>query len=251
MKNQHILRINKLEKDDSAEYTFRLKRPNGGWKESDFSGVTLVVTGLTVRVHPAEVTEGQNVTLTCITSCPLPHNTTYIWYLNSRPLTEPRKHNKTLILCSVSSQHAGSYSCAVEGGITSGEKTLTVQNVKQKQTPAAAAAAAAAATATRVCTLLLVTILLVVIFLWIRKKRISGQSPETQAMDNTEQLNPGHEYENMSARPTEQEELRCSRVHFSMTQPETPDLPIQPHQSEQQEHVAHATVNFSSNTASE
>ncbi|XP_049427030.1 contactin-1-like isoform X10 [Epinephelus fuscoguttatus] len=231
MKNQHILRINNLEKDDSAEYTFRLKRPNGGWKESDFSGVTLVVTGLRVRVHPAEVTEGQNVTLSCITSCPLPHNTTYIWYLNSRPLTEPRKHNKTLILHSVSSQHAGSYSCAVEGGITSGEKTLTVQNVTQKQTPAAAAAAA---TVTRVCIVLLVTILLVVIFLWIRKKRISGQSPETQAMDNTEQLNRGHVYEDISTQPAEQDEFHYSIVQFSKTQPETLYCTVQPHQPKQQ-----------------
>ncbi|XP_049895512.1 contactin-1-like, partial [Epinephelus moara] len=182
MKNQHILRINNLEKDDSAEYTFRLKRPNGEWKESDFSGVTLVVTGLRVRVHPAEVTEGQNVTLSCITSCPLPHNTTYIWYLNSRPLTEPRKHNKTLILHSVSSQHAGSYSCAVKGRIKSGEKTLTVQNVKQRR---------AATAATGVCIVLLVTILLIVFF-WIREKRTSRQSPETETMDNTEQVKIGH-----------------------------------------------------------
>ncbi|KAL7404299.1 hypothetical protein ABVT39_012715 [Epinephelus coioides] len=226
-KNQHILRINNLEKDDSAEYTFRLKRPNREWKESDFSGVTLAVTGLTVRVHPAEVTEGQNVTLSCITSCPLPDNTTYIWYLNSRPLTEPRKHNKTLILHSVSSQHAGSYSCAVEGGIKSGEKTLTVQNVKEKQTPAAAIA-------TQVCIVLLVTILLVVIFLWIRKKRTSGQSPETEAMDNTEQLNCGHVYEDISTQPAEQDEFHCSRVQFSKTQTETLYCTVQPHQPEQQ-----------------
>ena len=49
MKNHHILRINNLRKDDSAEYTFRLKRHNGEWKESDSPGVTLVVTGNSVE----------------------------------------------------------------------------------------------------------------------------------------------------------------------------------------------------------
>ncbi|XP_049427034.1 sialoadhesin-like [Epinephelus fuscoguttatus] len=204
-------------------------------------GSSVNITSLRVRVHPAEVTEGQNVTLSCITSCPLPRNTTYIWYLNSRPLTKPRKHNKTLILRSVSSRHAGNYSCAVEGGITSGEKTLTVQNVKGRR---------AAAAATGVCIVLLVTILLIV-FLWIREKRTSGQSPETETMDNTEQRNLGHVYENISARPTEQEEFHYSRVHFSVTQPDTLYSTIQPHQPEQQEHVAYATVNCRPNMTPE
>ena len=44
VKNQHILRIKQLKKNDSAEYRFRLK-PHHGRKQSDFPGVTLVVTG--------------------------------------------------------------------------------------------------------------------------------------------------------------------------------------------------------------
>ncbi|KAG8014579.1 hypothetical protein GBF38_003121 [Nibea albiflora] len=99
MKNHHILTINNLNKNDSAEYTFRLQQQNGEWKQSDFSGVTLVVTGLSVKFTPsAVVTEGQRVTLTCSTSCPLTDNTNYIWYLNSRPLTLPENQHKQLVL---------------------------------------------------------------------------------------------------------------------------------------------------------
>uniref|UniRef100_A0A8C9WWI2 Ig-like domain-containing protein n=1 Tax=Sander lucioperca TaxID=283035 RepID=A0A8C9WWI2_SANLU len=71
--------------------------------------------GLRVKFTPsAVVTEGQRVTLSCSTSCPLTDNTTYIWYFNSRPLTQTEKQNKHLVLDPVSSQHAGKYSCAVK-----------------------------------------------------------------------------------------------------------------------------------------
>lgn len=45
MKNQHILRIKDVRRKDSAEYKFRLTDDQGKRKESDFPGVTLVVTG--------------------------------------------------------------------------------------------------------------------------------------------------------------------------------------------------------------
>ena len=44
MKNHHILSIKDLKRSDSAEYKFKIQT-NNGWKQSDFSGVTLVVTG--------------------------------------------------------------------------------------------------------------------------------------------------------------------------------------------------------------
>lgn len=46
MKNRHILKIKKLMKNDSAEYTFRHQTEEGGQKQSDLPGVTLVVTGM-------------------------------------------------------------------------------------------------------------------------------------------------------------------------------------------------------------
>ncbi|XP_008293150.1 uncharacterized protein LOC103367033, partial [Stegastes partitus] len=100
MENQHFLSISDLQKNDSAEYTFEF----GIYEEcegSDLPGVLLVVTGLTVTMTPsAEVTEGQRVTLTCSTSCPLTGNTNYIWYFNGRPLGQ----NKHLLLDPVSVQ---------------------------------------------------------------------------------------------------------------------------------------------------
>ncbi|XP_074486933.1 sialoadhesin-like isoform X2 [Sebastes fasciatus] len=204
MKNHHILRINNLKKDDSAEYTFTLQRDDERWQP----GVTLVVTGLNVQFSPsAVVTEDQRVTLTCSTSCPLTDNTNYIWFFNSQPLTLTENQNKHLVLDPVSSQHAGNYSCAVRthNNSSSHEETLTVQSMRGKWTPAAAAG---------VCAALLVIIPLSV-FCWIRRKRTSSQSLRAEASHNMEQINLGSIYENMSTRSAEQDDHHYGRLHFS------------------------------------
>ncbi|XP_030285744.1 uncharacterized protein LOC115589151 [Sparus aurata] len=204
MKNHHILSIKDLTRNDSAEYKFKI---HDRWKQSDFSGVMLVVTGLKVTFTPsAVVTEGQRVTLTCSTSCPL--NTDYTWTFNSRPLNLPENQNKHLVLDPVSSQHEGRYSCMVKTGrrtIGSSEETLTVQNTKGKQTSAAAAG---------LCAALLVILSLTVLW-WMRKQRTSSQSPGTEPSDNSEQPNPDSVYENISAPSAEQDDHHYMRLHFS------------------------------------
>ncbi|XP_076585128.1 uncharacterized protein LOC143319796 [Chaetodon auriga] len=241
-KNHHILTINNLKKNDSAEYTFRLQEDEG-WKQSDLPGVILVVTGLKVTFAPsAVVTEGQRVTLTCSTSCPLTDITNYMWYLNSRPLTLPQNQNKHLVLDSVSSQHAGNYSCAVKTpqNISSHEKTLTVHTTAGTTWKAAAAAAAG------VCAVLLILIPFSVI-LWIRRKRSSFQSHRAETSDNLEQLNP----DEISAQPTEQEDLHYSTVHFPQKHTDSLDSTVQTQQPQQQEHVLYAAANFRADTAPE
>ncbi|CAK6975064.1 uncharacterized protein LOC127354553 [Scomber scombrus] len=245
MNNQHILRINNLKKTDSAEYTFRLQKDDGGWR-SNRLGVTLIVSGLEVKLHPAVVTEGQRVTLTCSTSCPLTDNTNYIWYLNSQRLTEPESQNKHLLLDPVTIQHAGNYSCAVKTpqNIISGEKTLTVQthqNISSGTSTAAVAGVIAA---------LLVTMALAVFF-WIRRKRSSRHSPRPETSDNMEQLNPGPVYEDISAQGTEQADLHYSSIHFSKDQTDRLYSTVQPHQPGEQQHNPYSVVNLRSNTTSE
>ncbi|KAI3352538.1 hypothetical protein L3Q82_005486 [Scortum barcoo] len=186
MKTRHVLRIQNLKKNDSAEYKFRLQQDNNEREKSDLPGVFLIVTDLKVTLAPsAVVTEGQRVTLSCSTSCPLTDNTNYIWYLNSRPLTPPQNQNKHLVLDPVSSQHEGNYSCAVKTHniIISREQTLTVYSKTGNLTAAAAG----------VCAVLLVLIPLAVC-LWIRRKRTLDQSAGTETSDNLEQgptLEPG------------------------------------------------------------
>ncbi|XP_036955652.1 uncharacterized protein LOC119020430 [Acanthopagrus latus] len=159
-----ILRIKELRKGDSAEYTFRSLERHNRWEWSDYPGVTLVVTGLKVTFTPsAVVTEGQRVTLTCSTSCPL--NTNYTWTFNSRPLNLPEnQNNKQLVLDPLTSQHAGNYSCTVnsENNKMSPEATLTVLENSPSM---------AAINAVRLTVAPLIPIPLLVFHLWMRWTR--------------------------------------------------------------------------------
>uniref|UniRef100_A0A669CPI9 Ig-like domain-containing protein n=1 Tax=Oreochromis niloticus TaxID=8128 RepID=A0A669CPI9_ORENI len=191
MKNQHILRLKKLKRDDSAEYRFTFTTENEEVNQSDFPGVTLIVTELRVKMSPsAVVTEGQRVTLTCSTSCPLTDNTNYIWYLNSRPLTPRENQNKHLILDPVSREDAGSYSCAVKTNkdISSAPKTLTVQSITGTWTPAAAGVSAA-----------LLGLILLTVCWWRRKKSNSHKPSRHETLDDS------HLYDEISPQPAEQD----------------------------------------------
>ncbi|KAK0132974.1 B-cell receptor CD22 [Merluccius polli] len=132
------LTITDLRHTDSAEYRFTFKTSHYEWK-SILHGTTLTVTGLRVEVTPvATVTEGQRVTLTCITSCPLADKPSYIWYQNNGPVTGSENPENQLVLDPVGPQHAGSYSCSVRNypHLRSPEETLTVQcTMNAPQTP--------------------------------------------------------------------------------------------------------------------
>ncbi|CAL8363754.1 unnamed protein product [Merluccius merluccius] len=127
------LTITDLRVTDSAEYRFTFKTSQHEWKGS-LHGTTLTVTGLRVEVTPvATVTEGQRVTLTCITSCPLADKPSYIWYQNNGSVNGLENPENQLVLDPVRPQHAGSYSCSVRNypHLRSPEETLTVQYAPQ------------------------------------------------------------------------------------------------------------------------
>ncbi|XP_025763477.1 uncharacterized protein LOC112841676 [Oreochromis niloticus] len=214
MKNQHILRLKKLKRDDSAEYRFTITTENEEVNQSDFPGVTLIVTELRVKMsRSAVVTEGQRVTLTCSTSCPLTDNTNYIWYLNSRPLTPRENQNKHLILDPVSREDAGSYSCAVKTNkdISSAPKTLTVQSITGTWTPAVVAGVSAA----------LLVLVLLTVFCLIRKKPA----------------------------PLPEEEPDYSEICLSKNKTETIYSTIQPFQPQEQDHHPYDVVDLRNKTA--
>ncbi|KAK0146428.1 B-cell receptor CD22 [Merluccius polli] len=123
------LRITDLRDTDSAEYRFTFRSTSHEWKGT-FHGTTLTITGLRVEVTPvATVTEGQRVTLTCMTSCPLTDKPSYMWYQNNGPVTGPESPENQLVLDPVSPRHAGNYACSVRNypHLRSPEETLTVQ----------------------------------------------------------------------------------------------------------------------------
>ncbi|XP_062396226.1 B-cell receptor CD22-like [Sardina pilchardus] len=111
--NNHTLTIRNLNLDDAKTYTFRFVTD----KEVKFSNgyLRLLVTELQVLVNPDTVKEGDEVTLTCNTTCSLSTNPTYIWYKNSQPIDNPHTADNRLYIHSASPEDAGKYSCAVKG----------------------------------------------------------------------------------------------------------------------------------------
>ncbi|XP_035390922.1 B-cell receptor CD22-like isoform X2 [Electrophorus electricus] len=104
------LSLRDVTEEDQCKYYFRFITYKADGKFQDKNGVQLFVTDLQVET-PEEVVEGDDVTLTCKTTCNLT-GPSYIWYKNGVSLSS---NTKALNLKTVSSEHAASYSCAVLG----------------------------------------------------------------------------------------------------------------------------------------
>nr|XP_021333851.1 B-cell receptor CD22-like [Danio rerio] len=110
--NSYCLHISEVTQEDSDNYYCTFV---SSWDNifSATQGVRLSVTDLQVE-SPERVTEGDSVRLTCRSSCKLIDTPIFIWYRNSKPLTQGSIQNK-LVYSSVSRGHAGGYSCGVQG----------------------------------------------------------------------------------------------------------------------------------------
>ncbi|KAM9454109.1 B-cell receptor CD22-like [Clarias gariepinus] len=127
-KQKHFsLRLSDVKKTDENRYCFRIRTTVDKERWTGYPGVRLTVTDLQV-IAPAEVTEGQSAVLTCKTTCSLT-DPTFIWYKTSRDLTTKTIKSNKVHLQSVSSEDAGSYSCAVRGyeHLPSPDHTLRVR----------------------------------------------------------------------------------------------------------------------------
>ncbi|XP_036453785.1 uncharacterized protein LOC118826860 [Colossoma macropomum] len=233
------LRMNNLTKSDSGQYCFRFITDTAGGSFSGYPGVILSVTDLQVKVSPTTPSEGQTVTLTCISTCTLPNNPTYIWYKNGQPVTnKPTRYNK-LYLESASTEDVLQYSCALGGP----EESTVLKFV----TVGVAA---------------FLALLLIIGWIWMRRRKSSPAKGHNNTGENV-QCDSTAVYSNLSdlamtSDPTQRDEsdnqdgVHYSSVEFkrSYIQKEAPppasSLPL--YFIEDQD-VQYAAVNFSSDSA--
>uniref|UniRef100_A0A6Q2YZM8 Ig-like domain-containing protein n=1 Tax=Esox lucius TaxID=8010 RepID=A0A6Q2YZM8_ESOLU len=165
------LRITDLREEDSAEYRFTFKTYNVEWSHS-LPGTTLTVTDVQVKMSPATVTKGQNVTLTCITSCPLTGNTTYIWY--KKTVTSPKASGQSYSITNITSEDSGEYYCEVRNGRGSKNSSVLMVNV-------------AGTRSVGIKIVVLVLILCLSGFIWFRRKNASiSTSSDNRSTRDTE-----------------------------------------------------------------
>ncbi|XP_047668214.1 sialoadhesin-like isoform X6 [Tachysurus fulvidraco] len=106
--NDCSLRITNLRERDAQTYRFRFYTDDAKGKYTEEpGGVTLSVTDLKVTVSDLD---NWNKKLSCITTCTLSNKPTYIWYKNGQRVTDQDRNE-----LEVSSEDAGSFSCAVRG----------------------------------------------------------------------------------------------------------------------------------------
>ncbi|XP_060715857.1 B-cell receptor CD22-like [Tachysurus vachellii] len=108
--NDCRLRLSDVTEQDQGKYYFRFLT-NKGEKYQGKDGVDLSVTDLWVEMIPGRVAEGDEVTLTCKTSCSLTKTPMFTWYKDGSYFSSSNPHR----LPSVSQWDAGSYRCSVQG----------------------------------------------------------------------------------------------------------------------------------------
>ncbi|KAL7852252.1 hypothetical protein SRHO_G00180370 [Serrasalmus rhombeus] len=118
------LRLKNVTAKDQSKYYFRFSTNQPGGKYQREGGVDLSITDLQVEV-PERVMEGDNVTLTCKTTCSLTVRPTFTWYRNGHPLSSS---TDPLHLQLVSREDASRYRCVVLGqNLRSPKVTLNVR----------------------------------------------------------------------------------------------------------------------------
>ncbi|XP_076874362.1 sialoadhesin-like isoform X2 [Brachyhypopomus gauderio] len=106
--NDCSMTITHLRESDAHTYRFRFHTDGTGGKYTGEPGVSLSVTDLMVTVSKSY----SRTQLTCSSTCSLSFNPTYIWYRNGQPVSNQNTFRQYMY---VSSEDAGSYSCAVRG----------------------------------------------------------------------------------------------------------------------------------------
>ncbi|XP_053532343.1 B-cell receptor CD22 isoform X2 [Ictalurus punctatus] len=121
------LRLSDVTEQDRGKYYFRFITTTSGGRYQGTDGVDLSVARLQLEMIPVSVVEGDEVTLTCKTTCSLTDTPAFTWHKNLRPLFSVNSSN-LLRLPSVSQMDAGDYRCGVQGQIYhSPAVTLDVQ----------------------------------------------------------------------------------------------------------------------------
>uniref|UniRef100_A0A3B1JST7 Ig-like domain-containing protein n=1 Tax=Astyanax mexicanus TaxID=7994 RepID=A0A3B1JST7_ASTMX len=266
--NNFALKLSNIMKKDEHKYCFRVTTTLETDKWIGTPGIKLRVTGklkqsfsmfscfnkslscsddsqMISELHvesPGEVTEGESAVLTCKTTCSLT-DPTFIWYKDGRPLTtEMIQKNQQLHLQTVSSEDAGSYSCAVRG---SEHLPSTAQTLRVRQNQIRSAVWITVGGGGGFLLLLLLLFILILIFISRMKKRDAGSDQDGSDQDDVQYATVTHSRSRpvetagdaSSGAPDHDDDVQYATVRTGRK----PDVVIR---SDQQEELQYASVTF-------
>ncbi|XP_045079323.1 uncharacterized protein LOC123491958 [Coregonus clupeaformis] len=146
-----------------------------------------------LQVKETPATEEGKVTLTCSTTCTLTDNSnpSYIWYKNRQRLTNPNTQDNYLSLDQISSEDAGSYSCAVKGYENLRSPVTFVGEPKSLKNPIVG-----------IIVVVLILIICLLGFMWLRRPPLSTSDTQDRR-DTVEngQRDSNPVYDNVSGMP--------------------------------------------------
>ncbi|XP_048011350.1 B-cell receptor CD22-like isoform X2 [Megalobrama amblycephala] len=113
-KDTYSITLKAVTEADKHIYYCRFTTDIKGGNWTGIPGIQLDVTDLQVETQQS-VKENDSVNLTCKSSCSLPEQTTFVWYRNTRILTEGIENVNQIQLQPVNLSDVGNYQCAVRG----------------------------------------------------------------------------------------------------------------------------------------
>ncbi|XP_041789826.1 hemicentin-1-like [Chelmon rostratus] len=221
-----------IQSSDAGQYFCTAENELGRKQSEDFFVDVKYAPKLpSVSVSPSgEIVEGSSVTLTCSSDANPAAN--YTWYKESK--ASPQASGQSFTITDSRPEHSGNYYCEAQNRRGSLNNTLHLSVV---------AGAGGLIAAVTIPVVLLVIISLSV-FLWIRKKRASNESSETEE-------GPGNRERGRIA--TEQDDLQYASILFSSNQSDLLYSNIRPAQPlrhmEQQEATEYSAIKYISTSS--
>ncbi|XP_053181586.1 B-cell receptor CD22-like, partial [Scomber japonicus] len=214
-----------IQSSDSGEYYCTAENQLGKkTSEYIFMNVKYAPKLPSVSVSPSgEIIEGSSVTLNCSSDANPAAN--YTWYKDNED--SPKASGQIFTITYVRPEYSGNYSCEAQNRRGNHNSNLHLMVVKGTGKSVAAGVTAA----------VLLPIMILSVFLWMRKKRASNQSSETEERpDDRERTQP------------EQDNVHYASVQFSNNQADPLNSNIRSDRlhrhMEEQEVIEYAAVNF-------
>ncbi|XP_067456318.1 uncharacterized protein [Thunnus thynnus] len=214
-KGNCTLQIKDIQMNDNAIFRFRMEADNPAGHYTDVSGVIVTVAGATkMRIKSSsdagELSQNQNVTLSCTTTFCTFHQLEFTWFKDGSPLPQS---GPTLQLGPLTAKDSGNYTC----GLKINNKTISqpyavrVEEAEEKEKDEGAGSDLPLIAGLVFGVLLLLFTLILVLFI-IRRRRSAADDGQAAVGGELDQKHPDATYSSITEAAEQQRAERQQEV---------------------------------------